>query len=179
MPKRILLPILITTTVFGIGTGTYVSNKSINSYAQTNSNQRFNPANTESVRTLPENFVGQKPRSDDFTFAKNLGVDTSKLEEAQTKSKEAENNLKVEMQNIRLVIKDAIISKAEEKNVSSVIIENYSNSYQKLEESKNNLKDKLSKDDSTIQTIKDLRTDIRDNMKNFKAQEIKIKEAIK
>lgn len=180
MPKRILLPILITTSVIGIGSGAYSATKPLNSYAEQNNNLNLPiKSNFQGItRTIEENFVGQKPRSSDFAFAQSLGVDTSKIKDAQTKVKDAENNLKAEMQAIRPLIKDAIVAKAKEKNIDQNIIDDYINSYQNLDDTKKQLQDKLSDGDSTIQSVKDLRIEIQDNMKTLKIAELKIKEAI-
>jgi dsDNA-specific endonuclease/ATPase MutS2 len=178
MPKRILLPILITTSVIGIGTGTYIATQPLSSYAQISSNLPINSSSPEVTRTIEESFVGQRPRSNDFAYAKDLGVDTSKVEDAQTKVKEAEVNLKTEMQNTRTAIKDAIVTKARAKNISNDIIGKYEETYQKLTDSQRELKVKLANGDTTIQSIRDLRTKINDNLKNFKQAETTIKQAI-
>ncbi|MBC7472536.1 MAG: hypothetical protein H7196_04755 [candidate division SR1 bacterium] len=176
MPKRIFLPILITTSVIGIGTGAYSATKPLNLFAQNNLSIKSNLLNN--TRTIEESFIGQKPRSNDFAFARSLGVDASKVVDAQTKVKDAENNLKNEMQSIRQFIKDAIVTKAREKNIDQNIIDDYINSYQKLEDTKKQLQEKVSNDDSTVQSVKNLRAELRDNVKTFKIAELRIKEAI-
>jgi hypothetical protein len=178
MPKRILLPILITTSVFGIGAGTYLATKPVRSFAQSISNIPLGSNINESQRTIQESFEGQRPRSGDFAFAKDLGVDISKVEESQTKLKMAEANLKIEMQNARVALKNAIVSKARAKNISSEIISKYEDTYRKLSISRQELRDNLANPNTTPQEEKDIRIRVKDDLKSFKVAEIAIKTAI-
>jgi DNA repair exonuclease SbcCD ATPase subunit len=180
MPKRILIPMLITTGVIGLGAGAIISTPLL-SHAQDNNtnnttqdNQFYNGGGMMDMMHM-----GKRPRSNDFAYAKSLGVDTSKVEEAQTKVKDAEANLRTEMQNVRSAIKDAIIKKAEDKKVDQKIIDDFKNASQKLTDDKKALEDALANKDTTIQTIKDLRQKVRDDMKAFKDSEKAIKDAIK
>jgi hypothetical protein len=178
MPKRILLPILLTTSVLSFGANT-LTIATLPAYAQENNISIKDQPQQSSMRTITENFVGKRPRSDDFAFAKMLGIDTQNVEDAQSKVKIAEKSLKTEMQNIQGSIQKAIIAKATEMNVSSNIIDNYANTYQNLSETKKQLEDRLTNGDGSITSVQNLRIELKQNIQDFKNAETIIKDAIK
>lgn len=187
MPKRILLPVLITTGFLSLGAGTFVATPLITRAKENNKNQsshssnssKFVDDNTNWYGGGMKHFMGKRARSNDLAYAKSLGVDTSKAEDAQNKVKEAEDNLKTELDNVRIAIKDAIIKKAQDQKIDQNLINEFYDANKKLEEDKKALSDAENKNETTVQELNDLRQQVRDARNQLRDAEMNLKDAIK
>ena len=187
MPKRILVPALITTGIFGLSSGNLFQSP-LKAYAQDtkiqtkdeNQNEFKDKSWFSKDRTKNQNGGGQdrveylqgkRPRSNDLAFAKSLGVDTASVETAQSKLKEAERELQAQLSVVRLQTHLELINKAEKKNLDSLWIDTLRESYQMWQDDQRSLDEAIKNKDKTVVSYDDLRQKIQDDKETYKAAE--------
>ena len=187
MPKRILVPALITTGIFGLSSGNLFQSP-LKAYAQDaktqtkdeNQNEFKDKSWFSKDQTKNQNGGGQdrveylqgkRPRSNDLAFAKSLGVDTTSVETAQSKLKEAERELQAQLSVVRLQTHLELINKAEKKNLDSLWIDTLRESYQMWQDDQRSLDEAIKNKDKSLVSYDDLMQKIQDDKETYKAAE--------
>jgi lipopolysaccharide export LptBFGC system permease protein LptF len=189
MPKRILVPVLITTGFFALTATNFILNPLITRADSNSQSTNLKLINKDEKVGVEEKnttkygggqgyFSGKRVRSNDLALAKKLDVDTTKVEKAQSNLKQAEKDLKTEFESIRDQVRQALIKKAEDKKVDPKIIEDYKYSVRKWEKDTKSMTDLKADPESKNRDLKETEANIKEDQQNMDDAELALQDEV-